>query len=118
VPALLDAAGIAIGPAEPVYIAQYASRPFAFYARGRFADATVCKEPCDFDGVTNAWLAALHGRGWIMLAADERTRIADLLPAYGATYRLRLAARGAELWEIQRPDASVAPPSDAPNPAP
>jgi hypothetical protein len=102
VPALLDAAGGVIAPGEPLYIARCASRPFAYYARGRFADATVCREPCDLLDTAATWLENLHGRGWMMVVADERDRVADLPPHSGATFTPRVTARGAELWEVQR----------------
>jgi hypothetical protein len=100
---LLDAAGVAMAPGEPLYVAQYASHPFAFYRHGRFADATVCQEVCDPYRSLQRWLKKLHGRGWILVVDDESALVASVLPRYSATFRQRFAARGVKFWEVKRP---------------
>ncbi|MEO8604974.1 MAG: hypothetical protein ABI629_20570 [bacterium] len=102
VPALLDAAGSIIPPGEPLYVAQYASRPFAWYAHGRFAAAKVCREPCNPNDTAGWWLESWHGRAWMIVVDDENGLVAEQLTRHGAVATTRLKTRGVELWEVHR----------------
>ncbi len=110
---LLDRAAALLPAGEPLYIGEWASRPFSYYHRtrgaGRFADATVCVEPCAIDRVTDAWLATLRGRGWMLVTTDQEDVYTALLAARGLTPQRRASGRGAVLWAVE----PVPPPSRA-----
>ncbi len=93
-----------IVPAQaPMFVSMYASKSFLYYARGRFADATICIEPCPKIGdVFDAWLDGLSGTGWMLVLDEERDSYAVRLPTRGATRRVVAGARGGELWEIEK----------------
>ena len=104
---MLDTAAALIPAGEPLYVGEWASRPFAYYHRtrgsGRFGDATVCVEPCARAPVTDAWLSALRGRGWMLVTTDEGATYTALLAARGLTPQQQAAGRGVELWAVERP---------------
>ena len=112
---MLDTAAALIPPGEPLYVGEFASRPFAYYQRtrgaGRFGDATVCGEPCALDSVTDAWLAKLPGRGWMLVTTDQRAVYAAVLAARGHETQRRAVGRGVELWTVTRPAPPPASPS-------
>ena len=112
---MLDTAAAMIPAGEPLYVAEWASRPFAYYRRergaGRFGDATVCVEPCERDSQTDAWLATLRGRGWMLVTTDQRDVYTELLAARGHATQQRAVGRGVELWTVERPAPPPAPPS-------
>jgi hypothetical protein len=103
VSALLDLARPLVPAGEPVYVGEFASRPFVYYGRGRFAAATVCLERCDRGAVSDAWRQRLAGRGWMILTADDRGWYAAYLEAHGCAWSDRAASRGASLWSVTCP---------------
>lgn len=102
VDAILARAEAVVPAGAPVYIGENASRPFAYYGRGRFLRAAVCIEPCNFAAAVDEWLAGLDQRGWMILVSDEQYLYTDHLAARGFTPRVRARARGVHLWEVSR----------------
>jgi hypothetical protein len=101
VDALLDAAMRVVPRGGPVFVSLYASKPWLYYHRGRFADAVVCVEPCpNFDQKLNRWLDRRDGPAWLLLVDDERTRLATAIAAHGMRWREVATVRGGALWEI------------------
>lgn len=98
---LIDAVSARAAPGEPIYIAQYAVKPCAYYGRGRLPQATSCPEPCNVVGSVEQWARDLHGRGWLIVTADEQELVGATLHAAGASYEVAVAARGAALWTVQ-----------------
>ena len=103
VDALLAAAERSIPPGAPLFVSLYASKPFQYYARDRFADAAMCVEPClKFGDVFDAWVDGLTGSGWVLVLDEERDSYAVRLSAHGARLRIVDRARGGELWQVEK----------------
>ena len=99
--ALLDAADRIVPPGGPVFISVYASKPWVYYDRGRFADAAVCVEPCPQRGPAfRRWLDRHRRPGWLLLIDDERDVYARHLAASGRTWREVATVRGGAIWAI------------------
>jgi len=115
IPAIPDIAAGRMAAGEPLYVAQYASRPFDLYARGRFAGATICEEPCNQSGAITDWVRSITDRGWAIVVEDERRLVGQQLRDAGASWTEAATARGVALWEVR----SEPPPRSAINaPAP
>jgi hypothetical protein len=103
VDALLAAAERSVPPGAPLFVSMYASKSFLYYARDRFADATMCLEPCPkFGDVFDDWVRGLTGSGWVLVLDEEREGYAVRLPAQGARLRIVDRARGSELWQVEK----------------
>ena len=103
VDALLAAAERNVPPGAPLFVSLYASKSFQYYARDRFADATMCLEPCPkIGGVFDDWVDGLTGSGWVLVLDEERDSYAVRLPAQGARLRIVDRARGGELWQVEK----------------
>jgi hypothetical protein len=103
VDALLAAAERSVPPGAPLFVSMYASKSFLYYARDRFADATMCLEPCPkIGGVFDEWVNGLTGSGWVLVLDDDRDSYAVRLPAQGARLRIVARVRGGELWEVEK----------------
>lgn len=99
--ALLDTADRIVPPDAQVFISLYASKPWIYYDRGRFADAMVCVEPCPRTRlVFRRWLKHLRQPGWLLLLDEEHDRYATELAAQGKTWREVARVRGGAIWEI------------------
>jgi hypothetical protein len=98
---LIDAVVQQAAPDEPIYLAQYATKMCAYYGRGRLRRATACMEPCDVTRSVQEWARTLHGRGWLIVTADEKESVAAALQSAGASYQIAVPARGAALWTVQ-----------------
>lgn len=98
VDAMLDAAGALVPEGEPVYVAQFASRAYKYYGRGRFPKATVCWERCELTAVTTDWLERNDRRGWLILSADDVDWLTAFFAANGIAHEERFRQRGMLLW--------------------
>lgn len=88
-------------PGEPIYVAQYSSRPFVFYRRGRLPGATICMEPCNPYDSAQAWGRQLDRRGWAIITDDESGLVVRELRKLGLTLTTVATARGMVLWEVE-----------------
>ncbi|MFN8642116.1 MAG: hypothetical protein U0802_10845 [Candidatus Binatia bacterium] len=101
--ALLAVADRTVPPGAPGLISVYASKAWQYYDQGRFADATVCVEPCDRPRLAlRRWLERLRQPGWMLVIDDERDAYAAHIAEAGGTWREVARVRGGALWQVTR----------------
>jgi hypothetical protein len=109
---LIAAAARRAGPAEPVLVSFLTGQAFGYYARGRLPGATVLTPPIVYEplpGILRAWSGT--ARGWILLLASEAPVFDRAVSRGGFERSLAASARGSQLWEVRRREASGLPAS-------